>query len=518
MPPRLRNFRAWKQQSHSFEDLAAWRDITLTLTDADDRAGLKPEQVEAGKATSNFFPLLGIHLRLGRTFTSDEMQAGKGQVAILSDELYKSRLNGDVHILGRTLIADGQPYQIVGVLPPAFELPAVWEGFDQKKPKIWVPLNLHPNETEDEFFASYVFGRLKPGVPLAQARAEMNIIGNRLAKAVPDKNTGFGINVSSLSEEDVSPDLRQALVVLLVAVLFVLLIACANVGNLLVTRAIARDKEIAVRSALGASRARIVRQAITESVLLSLLAAAAGLLLSFWGLHVLSALAPEDTHGLHELRIDATVLAFTAGIALFASLLFGLAPASHTLKANVNEVLNRSARSIAGSSNRLRNALAIAEIALSLVLLAGAGLMIRSLATLMGTDLGFQPDHLLIMRITLPDLKYTKPEQVASFNRRLIDAIRDVPGVKAASITAALPMKTVNESSFELPGKTFKPGTLPVADWARTSDGYFETLRMKLLKGRTFTRQEALSRDPDVVVINQAFARTYFPREEPLAK
>ena len=517
MPARMTNFREWKQQSHSFEDLAAWRDTTLTLTSENDRAGLKPEDVEAGIATSNFFPLLGIRPRLGRNFTPEEMEGGKGQVAILSDELHKSRFNGDLHILGKTLMANRQEYEIVGVLPPAFQLPAVWEGFDQRKPKIWLPLNLHPSKQEGETFGLYVFGRLKPGVSLAQARAEMNIIGERLAKTNPD-DAGFGINVASLSEEDVGPDLRRALAVLLAAVAFVLLIACANVGNLLLTRAVGRDKEIAVRAAIGASRSRIVRQAVTESVLLSLIAAAAGLLLSFWALRVLSSLAPTDTHGLHELRIDRTVLVFTSTIAVLAGLLFGLAPAFHALKENVNEVLNRTGRSLSGSSHRLRNSLAIIEIALSFVLLIGAGLMIRSLETLMSTDLGFKIDHLLIMRISLPDAKYVKPEQVAQFNDQLIESVRKVLGIQAASLTTALPMKSVSEASFEIPGKTFKPGTLPVSDWARISDGYFETLRMKLVKGRTFSRQEASSDKPDVVIVNQAFTRAYFPREDPIGK
>lgn len=518
MPPRLRNVRAWKEQSRSFEDLGAWSDTTVTLTSGNDRAGLQPEQVEAGTVSANLLPLLGIHVRLGRTFTDADAKSGKGQVVILSDELYQSRYGVDSHILDKTIIAGGQQYRVIGVLPPGFQLPAVWGGFDQKKPRLWFPLDMHPSAEQDESFSQYVFGRLRPGVGLEQARAEMDVISKRLADSVPDKNKGFGVNVASLAEEDVGPELRRALAVLQVAVLFVLLIACANVGNLSLTRAVARDKEIAVRAALGAGRLRIVRQTLTESILLSLVAAGVGLLLSFWATKLVSFLAPKDTHGLHELRIDGTVLAVSIGVAILSGILFGLAPASHALKNNLNEVLNRSSRSVAGSSQRLRNVLVAAEIALSLILLIGAGLMIRSLASLMNTDLGFRRDHLLVMRLELPNQKYSKPEQVSLFNDRLMGGVRQLSGVRSAALTNALPMKSVNQSSIELPGKTFPPGTLPVSDWARTSDAYFETLGIPILKGRSYTREEALASEPDAAVINQAFARTYFANEDPLGK
>ncbi len=518
MPVRLRNYQEWKRDSHSFTDLALWGDSNLTLTDEGNAGSAKPEQVEAGAATWNLFPLLGIRPRLGRNFSMAEMQPGKDQVAILSDQLYKSRFNSDPQILGKNLVANGKEYRIIGVLPSRFELPAIWGGFDRKHPQIWTPVNLHPPGDQEEAFNYYVFGRLKPSLTVTQARAEMNVLAQRLAKAVPDKNAGFGINVSTLIEENTGPELRQAVIVLQVAVGFVLLIACANVGNLLLTRAVARDKEIAVRSALGASSFRIARQMISESLLLSLAAAAVGLLLAFWAVRILSALAPEDMFGLHELHIDGTVLLFTVVVAVLAGLLFGLAPASHALKKNINGILNRSSRSLAGSSNRLRSTLAVVEVALALMLLIGAGLMIRSLQSLMNTNLGFQRDRLLIMRITLPDARYKAPEQVAAFDQRLLEGVRQVPGVQSAAITNSLPMKSVNQSSFEIPGRTFKLGAMPVADWARSSDGYFETLRMPVLKGRPFNRQEALSDEPNVVVVNQAFARTFFPREGPLGK
>jgi putative ABC transport system permease protein len=403
LPPRLRNFRAWKEQARSFEDIAVWSDTSLTLTANEDRAGLKPEQVETGRASANFFPLLGVRLQLGRTFSPDEMQAGRGQVTILSHDLYQSRFGSDPEILRKHLTAGGKQYRIIGVLPPGFQLPSFWEGFEQKKPKLWIPLDLHPPAEQDERFEHFVFGRLKSGVDIGQARSEMKVISQRLAAAYPDTNPGFGINVFSIAEENAGPDLRRALLVLQAAVAFVLLIACANAGNLVLTRSIERNKEIAIRAALGAGRWRILRQAFTESAVLSALAAALGLLIAFWALIVFTKFAPEDVHGLQDVRIDATVMLFTVGISTAASLFFALIPAIHTRNKNINEVLARTGRSLSGSSHRVRNVLAAVEIALTLVLLTGAGLMIRTLNSLMSTDLGFRPDHLLVMRVQLPE-------------------------------------------------------------------------------------------------------------------
>ncbi len=518
MPPRLRNFRAWKQQNHSFEDLAAWQDGTVTISDVNGHAGLKPEQVEAGQATSNFFPLLGVHLRMGRNFTPQETRTGNSNVAILSDALYKSRFNSDPHILGKTFLANGHQYQIIGVLAPGFELPAVWGGLDHKGPKLWSPFNVYAVGDQENSFSLWVFGRLKPGVDIAHARSEMDVISSRLARSDRENDLGFGINVVSLSDENVGADLRHALLVLEIAVLFVLLIACANVGNLLLTRAVARDKEIAVRVALGAGRWRLLRQVMSESLVLSFCGGAAGLLLAFWALRIISNVAPQDTQGFHELRIDAPVLWFTIAVCIAAGILFGLAPASRAWRSNINETLSRSARSVAGSSNRLRNTLAVVEIALSLILLIGAGLTIRSLALLMNTDLGFKRDHLLVMHLTLPESKYNAPEKIASFNDRLLDAVRSVPGVKAAALTTALPMRSVQQSSFDLPGRTPKPGQLFTSDWARTSDHYFETMSETLLKGRTFTRREAVAKDAPVAVVNQAFAQTFWPGKDPVGE
>jgi putative ABC transport system permease protein len=510
MPVCLKNFLEWKKESRSFEGMAVFGESSLTLTSGNG-GGRKPEQVDAAMASANFFPLLGIRLRMGRNFNSGEMQENRDKVAILSDELYKSRFQSDPNILGKTVRADGAEYVIIGVLPPGFELPAMWQGFDQKKPKLWVPVTMRPGK-ERIYFA---FGRLRPGVSLQQARTEMDVIAKRLERADPELNTGVGINVFPLSAEDVSPALRTSLFVLQMAVAFVLLIACANVANLLLTRAVGREKEIAVRVAIGAGRVRIVRQMLSESLLLSLIGGVAGLLLAVASLRAVSALAPPDTHGFHELRLDPVVLAFTILVTIAAGVLFGLAPAFHALRQNVSEALGRGARGVGGSSNRLRGALVVCEIALSLVLLIGAGLMVRSLVWLMGTDLGFHPDHLLTMRISLPTLKYSKAEQASAFGDRLLESVRQLPGVRAASLTDALPMRSVMESSFRIEGRNSKQ--LPVAENAHVRDGYFETLGMRVYKGRTFTREDVAS-SRAVAVVNRAFAREHWPHEDAIGK
>ncbi len=518
MPPRLKNYLDWKKESRAFEGMAIFHDTHLNLTAPKDSARRKPEQVSAAQVSSDFLPLLGVRPRLGRNFKPEEMQAANGKVAILSDDLYKSRFNSDPRILGKVLRASDVEYQIVGVLPPNFEMPAVWEGLDQSRPKVWTPVEIAPGLQEQRERGYFVFGRLKTGVTLAQARAEMSVIAKRLERADPDLDRGFGVNVFPLSVEDVDPALRKSLFVLQIAVGFVLLIACANVANLLLTRAVRREKEIAVRLALGAARGRIVRQMLSESLLLSVTGGVAGLLFAFGALRAVSSLAPAETHGFHELRVDPLVLGFTVLVTMIAGLLFGLAPAFHALRQNVNDALGRGARGVGGTSNRLRSALVISEIALSIILLIGAGLMIRSLASLMSTDMGFRPDHLLTMRISLPQLKYGNPEQVTAFNQRLIDAVRQIPGVRSAALTDALPMRSISETSFELQGKPVKPGQEPLAELARVEDGYFETLGLKLYRGRTFTRQDIAVPQPNVAVVNQAFARANWPGEDALGK
>jgi len=443
----LKNQLAWKQQAQA------------------DGGNLKPELVSGARASADLFPLLGIRPRLGRGFTAEEMQPGKGGVAIIGDDLYRGRFGGDPRIVGKRVLANGLDYEIVGVLPPGFLLPAMREGFDRTKAKMWVPLSIGAGGQDQSLRDYYVFGRLKRGASLEQARAEMNVIAERLLQADPKLNTGFGANVFPLAVEDVSPTLRRSLLVLQVAVGLVLLIACANVANLLLTRAVGREREVAIRVALGA-----------------------GLLLAFWALRLISGVAPADTHGFDELRLDPLVLGFTILAAMLAGLLFGLAPALHAVRQSVNEALGRGGQSSGGASSQLRGALVVLEVVLSLVLPTGAGLMICSLGSLLSVDLGFRPDHLLKMRIALSESKYSK-ERTAVFGDRLLEG---VPG---------------------------KPNQAPLVMISGVREGYFETLGVKLLRGRAFTRQDATAaRRPAPVVANEMLARQSWPNQEAIAK
>jgi putative ABC transport system permease protein len=432
--------------------------------------------------------------------------------------LWRSRFASDPNILGKRVRASGADYQIIGVMPAHFELPAEAQGMDESRPELWVPLHLHASETEQQTMALEVFGRLKPGVTLEQARAEMKVIGKRLEQAFPDTNRGWGVNVFPTISEDTDPDLRRSLYVLQVAVGFVLLIACANIANLLLTKAAAREKEIAVRFALGAGRWRIIQQTLSESILLSVFGGAVGLLLAFWGLRLVSFLAPKEVHGFHELSVDPLVLIFTAGVTLVAGILFGLAPALHSVRRSIAESLGRGSRSVIGSASRFRSVLVVVEISLSLILLIGAGLTIRSLASLMRLDLGFRPDHLLTLEIRLPDWRYKTPEQVAAFDDQLLERVKQQPGVRAASLATALPMRSISEQEYRLPGVPRDPAKPTVTDWSRMTEDHVKAIGMRIVKGRDITHEDVFTAQPNVALVNEAFAQAVWPGQDPLGK
>src|SRR5581483_742647 len=509
---------AWKQQSHSFERIAAYDDLSFDLTSSNANSNREPEKVDGLSVTPDFLPLLGVAPRAGRNFTTEDTQNGRGHVTIISDDLWRSRFSSDPNIIGKTVRASGIDYRIIGVLPRGFELPAEAQGMDESRPKLWVPMHLTASDNEARSMALTVLGRLKPGVKLAQARAEMNVIAKRLAQQYPDLNRGYGINVFPTTSEDVDPDLRRSLYVLQVAVGLVLLIACANIANLLLTKAAAREKEMAVRFALGASRWRIIRQNLNESIALSLAGGVLGLLLAFWGLRLVSFLAPKEVHGFHELAIDPLVLAFTAGVTLIAGILFGLAPALHSVRRSIAESLGRGSRSVVGSANRFRSALVVVEISLSLILLAGAGLTIRSLASLLRLDLGFRPDHLLTMGIALPDWRYKNREQIAAFDDQLLERVQHLPGVRAASLATALPMRSISEQGYRLPGDPENPTKPKVTDWSRITDEHVNAIGMRILQGRNITRQDIDAAQPNVALVNAAFARANWAGQDALGK
>lgn len=516
LPVRLKNYLAWRQAAHSFEGMAAYDDTSFDLTS--DNGNREPEKIDAAAASPSLLPLLGVKPRMGRNFTDEDMQPGRENVTIISDDLWHSRFSNDPNIVGKTLRVGGEQYRIVGVMPPHFELPAQSQGMDESRPKLWVPLHLHATGDEAKFMALTVYARLKPGVAVAQARAEMNVIAKRPEQQYEDWKEGWGINVFPSVTEDVDPDLRRSLYVLQVAVGFVLLIACANIANLLLTKAVAREKEIAVRFALGASRWRIVRQMLSESVLLSFCGGAVGLLLAFWGLRLVSYLAPRDVHGFHELAIDPLVLAFTVGVTLLAGILFGLAPALRSVGSSLAESLGRQSRSVVGSASRFRGLLVVVEIALSLILLVGAGLTIHSLAKLMTLDLGFAPDHVLTMNINLPGWRYKNADQIASFDDQVLERIQRLPGVRAASVATALPMRSISESSYQLPGDPENPPKPKVTDWSRVTEQHVEAIGMRIVAGRNFSHYDVFTAKPNVALVNQTFARVNWAGQTPIGK
>ncbi len=518
IPVRLNTYKSWEQQSRSFSGLALYNDQSFQLVDRVGSASGRPENVAGGSISSNFLPLLGIRPELGRNFTPAETQSADSNVAILTDALYQRRFNRDPRIIGKLLYTDTKAFRIVGVLPKWFELPALGQGFDQSKPEVLIPADVNPGVQASQQMYFLVLGRLRPGVSLEQARREMAQLSRRRQAEHPDENLGSSTLVFSLRTEDVSQDLRSSLIMLQIAVGLVLLIACANVANLCLTRAIKREKEIAVRAALGAGRLRIVRQLMTESLLLSLLGGVLGLFMAYGALQFTAHFAPEDTHGFHELAIDPAVLGVTLALVIVSGLIFGLAPAFHALGQQLNAALNRTARSVGGTSNKLRSALAVFEVAISVMLLVGAGLMIRSMAALMSTDLGFQRAHVLTMEIALPETQYKTLESVANFNRQLLSAIRQEPGVKAAAITTGLPMRSISQSSYNLEGRTLRRGEVMAANWARVSDGYFEALGMRLLRGRFLRAADLAAKDQGAAVVNQSFARTNWPGGDALGK
>ncbi len=513
----LRNFIEWRDQNRVFDGIAFFRYSSFDLTGAD-----KPEQVKAAPVSPGFFDVLGVRGLLGRTFAARESEPGSDRVAVLSDSLYQRRFGGNPKIVGQTIVMNGANYTVIGVLPRQFHLPSLRGGMEEFKPEVWVPADVDPKRNEPHLTDRrlYVFARLKPGVPIERARADMTLIASRLEQKYPQLDRTWRSTVFPLSAEDMGDDMRRTLLVLECAVAFVLLIACANVINLQLTRAAAREKEMAVRVALGASRWRMARQMLGESLLLSALGGGAGILLAHWAIAGMVALAPADIHRLSDLSIDPGVLAFTVAITALTGLLFGLAPAVLAARQDPNDALRRGGRSGEGGvSARIRRALVVAEVALSLILLAGAGLMIRSLRSVLRVTPGFRSDHLLTMQIDLRGDRYTKPEQSGAFINDLLERVARLPGTLSAAAVNSLPMESIQMTGFRVDGQPPPPpGEGPVADTRDVSDEYIATMGMRLVAGRGFTRVEAEKQNPTEVIVNESLARKLWPNQNPLGK
>jgi putative ABC transport system permease protein len=504
------NWLDWRDQSHSFESLEGTRGTTLTLTGAGE-----PERLNARMATAGLFPLLGVNTIAGRIFTADEDRAGGTPVVLLSYGLWQRRFGGSQEIIGKPITLDSIPYTVIGVLPPNFQVlqPAdVFLPFTPWAKTLPDDRNWHPG--------IIALARLKAGVSREQARTEMIAVTKRLEQQYPDYNTGTSADIVGLQEQMVQ-NVRPALILLLGAVSFVLLIACVNVANLLLARSASRGREVAIRTSMGASRPRIVRQLLTESILVSVAGGILGLLLASAALEPLLRISAGSVPQAFTVTLDRSVLIFTLALSVLTGLVFGLVPALRTAKLDLRETLNEGSRgSTAGpGQHRLRAVLVATEIALAMLLLVGAGLLLRSFSRLQDVPPGFQADHLLVADIPLSQNAYAKPEQRFEFFDRLVERTKALPGVRSAAAASFLPVSgggsIIHFNIYGHPPKS--PHEFIAAGYRTVTPHYFETLGVPLLQGRVFTPADT-DKAPAVTVINATMAHTFFPGENPIGK
>jgi putative ABC transport system permease protein len=509
-------FVDWREQNHSFADMAAWRGQSVNLT-----GGAEPERVIGAFVSDRFFPLLGARAVLGRTFTPAETDPATAQpVAVLGYGLWQRRFGGDPGILGRSLVLNGQSHTVVGVLGPEFDggnAPASgwFMGSD-----VFLPVSYFPNKKgltrgETEIL---VIGRLRPEVSLTQARTDMEVVARRLEQAYPDTHAGRGVEIVPLHEQIVG-SYRPALFVLLGAVGLVLLIACANVANLLLARASRRRRELAVRAALGAGRSRLLRQLLTESALLALLGGGLGLVLGHWGLALLMSVAPSGVIPAST-GVDGRVMAFALVLTAATGICFGLVPAVQASRPDLDGVLKEAGRGGSGAAgHRFRDALVVAEVTLSLVLLVGAGLLLRSAVALQHADLGFRPDHVLTAEFRLPPAKYPEPRAIAAFFRQTLERLRAVPGIESAALVRAVPFSgNGGSTTYQVEGQPEPPkGREPMAQLNIVSTGYFRTMGIPQLEGRDFDEHDTPD-VPAVAVVNDTMARQVWPGVDPIGR
>ena len=508
--PSPPDFREWRSRTQSFQQMAAIYDTDFNLSGTGD-----PERLSGAVVSADFFHMLGMSATLGRTFLPTEEQFGAHSVVVLSDNLWQRRFGADPQIIGRAITLNNHPYTVIGIAPPDFKFP-------ETRFELWVPMAFASDDlmnTRGNHFLS-VIARLKPGFTIAQAQAEMETVTGQLAQE-HQENAGLGARVVSLHEDLVS-GYRPALLVLFGAVSFVLLIACVNVANLLLARSTARQKEFAIRTALGASRLRIVRQLLTESILLGAMGGALGLLLAWWGVSLLPAFGPTDMPRVVDVSVDSRALAFTFLISVLTGVIFGLAPVLQAFHYDLSGALKEGGRSATEGkrAGRVRRVLVITEIALSLMLLVGAGLLAGSFWRLLRVDPGFDPDNLLTLQITLPKTKYPEPQQAQAFYRQLIERVSALPGVKSAGETTSLPFAAGGWGKMlSIEGRPAPTSMemVPVVQYRQVSPDYFSTLGMSLIGGRFFTERDN-SNSPPVALINEEMARRFFPGENPLGK
>jgi len=509
------DFADWRAQNHVFQDMAAYTDSSFALTGTE-----QPAHLQGATVTAAMFRLLGVSPELGRGFLPEDDEPHH-HVVILSHRLWEERFGGDPQIIGRVITLDNSAYTVVGVMPASFqyllqrETPELWSSFSPLRESTTDSPTM-ADERDAHFLR--VIARRKPGATVAEAQANMDVIAASLAKQYPDTNKYFGVRVVS-EQEELTHSIRPALFVMMVAVGFVLLIACGNVANLLLARATSRTREIAIRSALGAGRHRVVRQLLTESFLLALLAGALGLLLATWGSAAWVRFSPENLPRIAEIRMDGWVLAFTTALSLATGMLFGLAPALQVSHANIVDALKEGALSSTAGRGRhaLRSSLVIVEIALALVLLVGSGLLIRSLMHLQNVNPGFDPHNVMTSNVDLPDEKYTDAKK-AQYFKDLIPQLKALPGVQSAAGIYPLPMGGDEiRTIFQIDGHAVPKSEEPHTSLRDITPEYFATMRIPILQGRDFGAQDEPASSP-VIIINEALAHQAFPGENPIGK
>lgn len=511
MPASYPDFADWRDHGAAFEQVAAFSDWSFNLTGAGE-----PERIRGELVSPAFFSMLGINPILGRAFAPNEDMPGKDLVVVISERLWERRFNSDQDILGRAINLSDKVFIVVGVVATGTLRPLLPEDIE-----LFVPISHGFGFEERGAHYLKVTARLKPEVTLEQAQAEMDTLAGRLAQQYPDTNADLGARVVSLIEQ-VTGSYRTSFMVLLGAVGFVLFIASANVANMLMVRAISRQKEIAVRIALGARRSRIVRQLLTESLLLALIGGALGFLVSLWGIAVLVGFSPADIPRIKEVTADGRVFGFTVAVSLLTGVVFGLVPALQASRPNLNEMLKEGGRSsvVGLGRQRTRSLLVVTEIALSLVLLVGAGLLVRSFLRLQSVSPGFNAEHVLTMRMDLSGPNYKTGTQVRAFQTQLLERARQLPGVLSASTRSFVPIAPDAPFAyllFTIEGMPIEPGNWPVAFQNSVSPDYFKTMMIPVVRGREFDDRD-VKESQKVAVINETLARKYFSGEDPIGK
>ncbi|HEY1937261.1 MAG TPA: ABC transporter permease [Candidatus Angelobacter sp.] len=502
------NFLDWERQNRCFEYLAAIAFDKVTLTGQD-----RPQEVKVHRVSASYFKVLGVSAALGRTFAASENEIGNDQEVVLSNRIWRSRFGGDSQIIGHKVTLDGKSYTIIGVLPANSE-------FDRNWAAMWLPLSFAPVNMTRNFHWLYAIARLKPGVTLKQARDQMETIGAGISAQYPDSNKGIGVAVNPYMDQVVQPELRRSLWVLLAAVGAVLLIGCGNLANLTLARGTAREHEMAIRSALGARRVRLVRQLLTENIFLGVLGGVAGLALGNAFMHGIKLWLPPDMLPPQaNVDMDYGVLLFTMVIGILTGILSGLAPALSGTRPDLAGSLKESGRTSAGStSHRMRTGLLVAEVALSFVLLAGAGLLIRSFNRLASLDTGVDTTNVLAMDLPISLTKFTNSTALTNYLKELTQKVRSVHGVREAAITNKAPMEGMGGAPFQVEGRENLPyPQRPVCGFKMVGPEYFDTVGMRLMKGRGLNGSDVAGAVP-VTVINETMAKTYFKGEDPIGK